>query len=105
MTDTTRGGIAVAALWLGGGFNLAAVGMSIVRHDYGTAGVQSVLVALLAAWGWLVPKISATLDAKLGEAIAQRRMAELAAAAMERQLNAGHLEFGVSVQGSADRKH
>jgi hypothetical protein len=104
MTDR-RERIAFVGLWASGVVNVGAVVAALIRHDYGSAGAQSVLVALIAAWGWLVPKISATLDAKLGEAIAQQRMGEMAADAMRRQMDTFGVQVGVNVSGHVDRKH
>lgn len=105
MTVLTSRRLAVASLWFSGGVNVGAVVAAILRHDYGSAGAQSALVLLIAGWGWLVPTISATLDAKLGEAIAQQRLGEMAADAMARQLRAGGLAVHVTEAGPVERKH
>lgn len=87
--------LAIAAVWAAAGVNLVAVIAGIVRHDYGSAGVQSVLIVCLAAWGRLVPRVIATLDAKLGEATAQERMAQIALEALKKQMDAGDLHLTV----------
>ena len=103
--DALRQGLAGVALGACVAVNLVAVGAALARSEWGAAGAQSILVALIAAWAWLAPKIDATLDALLAASRAQQRTAERMAADIERQLNAGQPQFGVTVHGQVERKH
>jgi hypothetical protein len=86
------------------GFNIGLVLSSILRGKVEPAAVQLILVTLLAAWLAIAPKIDAWLDARLAEAAANQRCAELACAELDRLHARGELRVGVTVQGKASER-
>lgn len=98
-----RSAIAAATLWGGGVLNLGVVVLKLWFHDYGGAAVQSVVVVFLGAWIGVVHKIDAWVDARLAEAVAQRRMAENMAQVMERQTAVAMQAVRGAVDGKGER--
>lgn len=105
MTVPTARTIARTALVFSLGFNTAAVLTNTLAGRYEAAAVQSILVGLLTAWLWLVPKIDAWLDARLAEAVAQQAVAEIALTEMQRMQRRGELQVGLRVEGPSERMH
>lgn len=99
-----KAAIATATLWISAGSNVALLALDLAQHHYGGAAAQSIIVALISAWIAVRPKVDAWFDARLGEAIAQRRTAEIALAGIERMARAREdMRVQVSVVGPFDR--
>lgn len=106
VSDRTSGrAIARMVMISSGLFNAGLVVASLLQRKYDAAATQTILVTLLATWCWLTPKVDGYLDARLAEAIARQKTAELALAEFERLQRAGLLRVGVTTQARADRMH
>lgn len=99
MTVPTARTIARWTLRASLGWNAALIVVNVVGRRYESAGFILIVVAFLATWLWASPKIDAHLDARLGEAIAQRTMAEIALTELQRSQRAGELRVDLSVEG------
>ena len=80
------------------GLNTGIVVGDLVVRQWAGAAHQSIVVALLGTWFWLVPKVDAWLDAQLAEAEANQRTAEMASAEFARLQRRGELQVGVTMQ-------
>lgn len=87
-------------------FNAGLLVVNVAWDKYEPAAMQSIVVAFLAVWLYVTPKVDAWLDARLAEATANQRTAEIASAELERMQRAGELRVGMSVQGRhSERMH
>ena len=89
------------ANWFNVGLNVVLFGLSVTQHNYGTASWNLTVAFVFLAWLQVNPKIHGRLDAKLGDAVAERKMRELALALMEQQIRDGNVR--VNVMGSDAR--
>lgn len=106
MTTKHRSSLGTAALAFSAVFNLLQVVIDVWRGEFGVAGAQCLLLVLIAAWFYLLPKFDAWLDARLAEAIAQRQTAEAIHGEVQRKVLSGEFGFGLRVTaGPPARAH
>lgn len=101
MTVDRKLAIARGTLWASAGFNLILTVVNVWQHQYAAAAWDAIIVTGTVSWIPIAAKIDARMDAKVGEAVAQRRMAEIALAEMERARS--EMRVHVSVMGPHDR--
>ena len=82
--------------WAGLAANIALTVLTIAVGSYGQASFQVVCVLAIAGLLWGQPRIDALLDARLGEAQAKRRIADLALHAFEQQMREGNVRVTVT---------
>jgi hypothetical protein len=95
--------IAVGVLWIVTAVNVGLGVEDVAVGRYEAAALQSIVVAACAAGQWLLPTVHAWLDAKRGEAVAERRMSEIALAQIEQQVRNGEVIFGLRMTKPGDR--
>jgi hypothetical protein len=83
------------------GLNTAVVVADLAHGDFRAGALQSIALLLLTAWWAWVPKADALLEARVGEAVAQRRMAEIGLAVVEEQRRAGNVRVNIVGEASA----
>lgn len=105
MTVPTSRTLARGALWASIGLNTSTVLTNLVAARYEAGATLSILVMLLAAWLWLIPKVDAWVDARLAEALAHKTVAEIALAEVQRLQRQGDLRVGLSVEDQTERLH
>jgi hypothetical protein len=101
VTIDTHRQIARTAMWVSVGMNVGIICEDLaLRQDFNGAMFASVIVVVLTSWLWLVTKIDQRLDADLGHAVADRRVAELTLAAVEDAHRSGRYRIEVGVDAS-----
>lgn len=80
--------------------NIGAIALHLATGHYGIGAAESVFVVAVTAWADLRGKVHDRLEARLGEAVAQRRIAEITLLQIEAAVRRGdHVE--VTVDASA----
>jgi hypothetical protein len=87
------------------GLNLGITLGDLARREYTIAATQSVLVVVLAVWLYVMPRVDDWLDARVGEATAQRQLAETMLKEVQRLAQAGGLRVGVASEVTGMRPH
>jgi hypothetical protein len=95
--------IAYGGLWIVMAVNVGLGEEVVAVGRYEAAALPSLVVAVCAVSQWLLPTVYAWLDAKRGEAVAERRMSEIALAQMEQQVRNGEVIFGLRMTKPGDR--
>lgn len=101
MTVDRKLAIARGTLWASAGFNLILTVVNVWQHQYAAAAWDAIIVTGTVSWIPIAAKIDARMDAKIQEAVAQQRMAELALAEMERARD--EMRVRVSIAGPTAR--
>jgi hypothetical protein len=103
MTAATRARIADVSLWASVVLNVAATAVDLATGHGGAAAVQSIAIVAVTAWLALRVNLDAWLEARLGEAVANRQLAEIALAQFEAM--AHRVGISVAVEGTGPPMH
>lgn len=99
----THHAIARAALWASVGINIGLGVWDVAIGAYLMAAWQSIVVAFLTTWLWIVPKVHDRIEAQCAEAVTRQRMAALSLQAMERELRRGNVRVTLRGGVGAER--
>lgn len=100
-THETSRSIARVAVWATLVYNLLLLGADLGSGSYRFGTMHAFFVVLLTSWQWFTPKLEARLDALTGQAVAARRMNELALEQLQAQHRAGNLRVDVAAERRA----
>ncbi len=97
--------IARAALWASVGINIALGVWDVAIGAYLLAAWQSIVVAFLTAWLWIVPTVHDWAEAQRAEAVARQRIAELSLEWMQREGRRGNVRVTLRGGVGAERSN
>lgn len=96
LTVEARRALARGALWGSLAFNAIVMVADLVDGHARAGALMSVIVAVLAWWVQLAPRVEAWLDANCDTAIVSLRMAEQAHAEIVKHVRQGTAHFSVT---------
>jgi hypothetical protein len=96
MTATTRRRLADVSLWASFALNVAATVFDLASGHGGAAAVQSIGIVVVTAWLAIRAPLDAWLEARLGEAVANRQITEIALAQVQAVTRLGDVSVSVN---------
>jgi hypothetical protein len=95
MTATTRRRLADVSLWASFVLNVAATAFDLASGHGAAAAVQSIAIVVVTAWLAIRVPLDAWLEARLGEAVANRQITEIALAQVQAVTRLGDVSVSV----------